>query len=676
MTSHVLRMQGILVALRYFRLLVTLSLLMSAASFVADCAEVILIRNHSVDQPVETQIRTLVDFYGLNLRAFDLEREPIGTIPVMPKGNVVVAVLISQDALGLLPRRSLEIRLLKNDIRRIPVLIFGIVSSSNEEQLKLWSGGAIDGCLPKISNTLPESLVFGKVPRMTRTLRRWRLPAVTAPSCALHERPTAESEDVLRLEGHNRSDALLVRTAGVRGEVFFTPAVTMFDRSWAGDPRGLTGVFSSLAPLIVFMSYVAEDYKWHLDGNYANLTIDDPWLKAQYGHLNYTALLTEMRQHKFHTTIAFIPWNFDRSNEHVSSMFRNNPAYFSIAIHGNNHIHQEFAAYTAVPLSEQIQALKKALARMERFQYLTGIPYDRFMVFPHAIAPERTLIELKRYNFLGTANSSDVPLDRATPSQATFLLRPYSRDYGSFLTLFRYPAGEQTERAEIAINCFMGNPLLFYGHEDLFFRGIGTFDELADFINRTQPDTRWTSLGELARHVYLIRRRDTGGFQVQMFSNEMDLKNPENEDAEFQIECEEDLNLPISSVTIDGFNAPVTRSPKRLTIAVTIPANQIRRIRICYQNDLDFSRIDIRKVDWRVKVIRNVSDFRDLYLSNISWGRGVKHTYYREHWDSLELALENRWLLTLFYSLLIAAGLTYILRKVARRHRLRSAQNG
>ena len=50
-----------------------------------------------------------------------------------------------------------------------------------------------------------------------------------------------------------------------------------------------------------------------------------------------------MQEHRFHTTIAFVPWNYDRSSPEVVSLFLENPEHFSIAIHGNNHDHEEFA---------------------------------------------------------------------------------------------------------------------------------------------------------------------------------------------------------------------------------------------------------------------------------------------------------------------------------------------
>ncbi len=117
--------------------------------------------------------------------------------------------------------------------------------------------------------------------------------------------------------------------------------------------------FFEIAPLMIFLKYSLKDYVWHCPNYYANFTIDDPWLIEPYGYLDYKALLKEMEKHNFHTTIAFIPWNYDRNKKEVISLFKDNPNRFSICIHGNNHDHNEFGSYSNRPLNEQKKILNK-----------------------------------------------------------------------------------------------------------------------------------------------------------------------------------------------------------------------------------------------------------------------------------------------------------------------------
>jgi hypothetical protein len=350
-----------------------------------------------------------------------------------------------------------------------------------------------------------------------------------------------------------------------------------------------------------------------------------------------------MENHNFHTTIAFIPWNFDRSEPAIVTLFRAHPERFSICVHGNNHDHKEFGDYATNSLGEQMADIRLGVARMERFRAMTGIPYDRFMVFPHGVAPEGTFAVLKRYDFLGTTNLVSVPLDATFPTDPAFLLRPYTVAFANFLSMSRYPVGGQILQLEIAIQSFLGNPLLLYGHEDLFVEGIGAFNAFADYVNQVQPNTQWTNLGEIARHSHLVRRREDGAFEARMFSNEMDLKNPTDRDAVFYIKWEEDFSSAIRSLTIDGVPTAFERSKNMEALRLVIPARQVRKFRIAYQNDLGLSREDIRKSGVRTYALRRISDFRDLYLSRFSWGRDIKKYYYRHGWNLIELYLEQKW---------------------------------
>src|SRR3972149_7221119 len=95
----------------------------------------------------------------------------------------------------------------------------------------------------------------------------------------------------------------------------------------------------------MFLKNTFGEKCWHSVNDYANLTIDDPWIREPYGYLSYIGLLKQMQKVNFHTTIAFIPWNYDRSQEEVVKLFRQNPDKFSISIHGNDHNNREFSIH-------------------------------------------------------------------------------------------------------------------------------------------------------------------------------------------------------------------------------------------------------------------------------------------------------------------------------------------
>jgi hypothetical protein len=451
-------------------------------------------------------------------------------------------------------------------------------------------------------------------------------------------------------------------------EIFFVPQMRETDNSWIGQPSVLPQAFSSLAPFILFMSHVAGDHGWHLDGNYANLTIDDAWLTQPFGAMDYRSLAAEMERHNFHTTVAFIPWNFDRSRKDVVTLFQSHKDRFSICLHGNDHKHREFGDYSENPLSQQIADIKQGIARMEKFQALTGLSYDRFMVFPQGVAPQNTFSVLKKYDFLGTANSQNVPLGLPLPPDAVSLLRTYTVAYAGLPSLFRYPITGRIPRLEIAIESFLGNPLLFYGHQDLFDEGTSAFNGVADVVNRVQTGTRWRSLGEIARHLNLIRKRADGEFDVRMLANEMELTNPSGQDAVFYIERQEDPAAAIRSFQIDGHAARFSRSGDKLTFRSLIPAGQSQIVRIAYENDLDISRQDIGKHSMYVSFLRRASDWRELHLSKSRLGRSIVKGYYHHGGYGFEKRIERAWYL-LALSAVALLGLLLYLRRQAKLRR-------
>src|SRR5713101_1511239 len=635
---------------------------------------VVLLRGKPAHPEEEGTIRRLADFYGLQVETADLDsQKKIRHALTLLGSPDTLAVLASQDTLSALDERQIGGALQRSKASAIPLLVFGVTNQAAAGSLKLWSGGAIEKCVQLPTGFRPVAMEAGIAGDLTRALVGIALPAVASPACGMQFESAVAGQIVLSATAVDGTKAaVLVRIQDPSGERFFVPQMEPFDHEWIGDPAGLPKAFSAMAPFILFLSHAAGDYAWHSDGHYANLTIDDAWLTQPYGHVNYPALLAEMEKHNFHTTIAFIPWNFDRSEPDIVALFRAHPERFSICVHGNDHEHREFGDYALNSLEGQIADIKQGVARMERFRTLTGIGYDRFMVFPHGVAPEETFAALETYEFLGTANYLNVPFGAKVPADPMFLLRPYTVAYGGLLSLSRYSSTDRIPQAEIAIQSFLGNPVLLYGHESLFDAGMTAFNTNADFVNRVQPDTRWTSLGEIARHSYLIRRRSDSGFDVRMLSNEMALMNPGGTEAVFYVQRVTDTSS-VSALTIDGVAVDFERTENGMGFRLVIPSHQGSHVRVAFRNDLDLAHQDIRKNNLHAYALRRISDFRDLYLSRSSLGQSIKQAYYRNGWDVVERWLERKWWAGAAGVLLMIAGLRFRQRRAKRRAAARAA---
>jgi hypothetical protein len=268
------------------------------------------------------------------------------------------------------------------------------------------------------------------------------------------------------------------------------------------------------------------------------------------------------------------------------------------------------------------------------------------MVFPHSIAPEGTLEALKTYNYLATVNSFNIPTGAPNPSFLSSALRPVTVEYANFASIRRYLVEVPTPTGFIAMNNFLDNPIFFYCHHDFFAGGIDAFDRVADQVNRLEPDTRWVSVGEIVKHLYLVKLKDDSGYDVLPFTSDFRLDNISGRKSMFYIKKPEANPASIRSVRVDGQDYPYSLRNGSLDLTILLQAGKSRNVVIEYENDLNLASIDISKSSIRVYLLRMASDLRDITLPRHTAGRALIALYYE---DGARLA----WILVCF-SLLIA----------------------
>lgn len=632
-------------------------------------AEVLLLHAGQQHPDEERYLLEAAEFYGVTTRVVEIRPGTSLRAVVRSDRSRVLAVAASADALEMLNAEDLSAELQRAIGSKVTLLIYG-VKDGQGEWLKRWFHGVIEECADLPGSDAPEILRVTTDKALTKALAGSEFPAVVLPACNLTLVPGGAEVvvSVIDQKSESRPRAELVRWRTNGEEIFVIPELRESTAASTATSAQLPEAFARVLPYFVFLSHAVGEYGWHTDGRYANLTIDDAWLRQPYGPLDYRGLLAEMHTHRFHTTIAFVPWNFDRSRADAVELFRKNPKFLSVAIHGNNHIHREFGEYKTNPLEGQISDVRQGIVRMERFHALTGVSYDRFMIFPHGVAPAPTLSVLKEYGFLGTANASKVPLGSGLPQDPFFTFRSYSTEYGEFLSFSRYPAAAGLSRQEIAIQSFLGNPLLFYSHADFFFPSIRAFDGIADVVNKMEPMIQWTSLGNIARHTYLLRKRLEGGIDVLMLSSEMDLENRTGREEVFYIH---NVGCAMQRCSLKSQDSALVDSMGDAT-RIAIPAHSIRRIQLVTQNDLDLQREDISKHGVRVYALRMLSDFRDIYLMNSSWGNAVIRIYYGHKWNMVEESFDRHWIWLLMIcagASALAIGVTWIMTRLARNGR-------
>jgi hypothetical protein len=380
--------------------------------------------------------------------------------------------------------------------------------------------------------------------------------------------------------------------------------------------------FVKLPPALPFMIFFKDafgEFVWHMPIRQANFTIDDPWLIEPYGNLSYRGLLQEMERANFHTTIAFIPWNYDRSRGEVVRLFLENPNRYSIAFHGNNHDRQEFKDYNHTSFIEQEKDVKQALARMAVFRERTQIPVSQVMIFPHTIAPARTLGILKTHEFLASINSSIVPLNEKAEVDLEAALWPVVLRYYGLPIVQRYPAS--LKKSQIALLFFLEKPVLFYTHQDFFYANIAAFNSLAEYLNWfSRGKLQWMDLDELCRNMFMQRRREDGGYDLRLLTRRTSIKNSQNHDFIFRVQ---EVGTGINGIkrVVIGKEIYYTDFERHLRRQRVIRAGDTLEIEINYEGSGPIASAQIDKTEIKIYTIRLLSDFRDLVLSRNGMGR-------------------------------------------------------
>ncbi len=181
----------------------------------------------------------------------------------------------------------------------------------------------------------------------------------------------------------------------------------------------------------------------------------------------------------------------------------------------------------------------------------------------------------------------------------------------------------------IAVDLYLGLPILFYSHHEYFRKGINSFNNTADYINRIQPNIKWENLGTIVRHLYMERLRNDGDYDIYTYSSNIVLKNNKDKDKKFYIRKYETSFPEIEKVLVNNKQNPFSKiANDTLSITIEIPKNEICNIVILYKNNSINNTVSVSKDNFRVNLLRKISDFRDLYFSKNNLGLAFTSHYY------------------------------------------------
>jgi len=408
-------------------------------------------------------------------------------------------------------------------------------------------------------------------------------------------------------------DPFLAGIQHARGLVMLagTRQVVDIDEVFPTDVR-LLDWFSKLVPVMLFLRYVFGERSWQGARKLASFIVDDPLLTDRYGFLEYEPLLRAMDQNHFATNLAFIPWNYRRSQPRVTELFRQHRDRLSLSVHGCDHTKAEFA-------TTQEHALRKkarvAIERMEAHQRLTQVPFDRVMVFPGGHFSSAALKALKETGYLAAVNSTEFAVDCGPQVlRLRDVLDVAVMRYSNFpLFIRRYP----DRIAEFALDLFLGKPALLVAHHEYFKNGYEPIQAFAEQINRLSEGIKWCGLGEVARHTSQRRLDGNGTVYVRFFSNELAVANPEPAVRRFQLLRDWDSPTALPRVILRGREVPVQRSENGFCLEVDLQPGEALELKVAAATGLLENWDAKESFAYQMKVFarRHLCEFRDNYIS-------------------------------------------------------------
>lgn len=306
--------------------------------------------------------------------------------------------------------------------------------------------------------------------------------------------------------------------------------------------------FLQAVPVVLYVKWAFAGTGWQSPETTACLVIDDPPLRPKYGHLNYEHLLGLMERLNFSTSIAFIPWNWNRSSSETVKLFKEKQTRFSLSVHGSDHTAGEFGGRDRIRLAWRS---RQSLKRMARHREKTGLTHDPVMIFPQGIFSGEAMAAVKHGGFIGTVSSEVISADPpARPVTIADYWDVAVMNYSNFpIFTRRYPwAGVEN----FAFDILLGKPCIVAIHHNDCHDGYKCLSECIERLNKLNVKLRWTSLAEVVRRSFRRREISAGMTEVEMYGSEVRLFNPFAEKKVFRIRKRESEADAITGITVES----------------------------------------------------------------------------------------------------------------------------
>jgi hypothetical protein len=584
-------------------------------------ASAILIGSRAIN-PEESRVITLLEFYGVTcvtvrgLRLTDVITEMENVVSRNGFTHPVCALASGEAMAALLagdPEGAVAVGHLARMVRFL--FVFGFPRTQpGIHALRLLSNGALT--LGETSH--PNKTILqtnSEYSKITGELSGQSVVTCSqgSESCFLLKNDSARVASLITAGGN----PFLVTCPGFESTVFLSAASEVADLdATVGNDFGVQSHFSRLVPIIMFLRFAFGDQIWHSALNAsANLIIDDPLLRPDYGFLNFARLLQKLDELDSTATVAFIPWNYLRSDKSTVDLLRSREDRLGICVHGCDHVAAEFAETDLAHLNS---VLSVATQRMMAHQAITGLSFVKAMVFPQGYFSAPSMLALKCNDYLAAINTEVFPKPEGMNGGLTvrdFLDLAITKYHGIPIFRRRYPESA----GEFPFDFFLGKPLFIVEHHELFRNGFGRLRKLVENIRQIAPNIQWRSALEMVLKCCKLRRTSPTELECKSFSTVQVIDNPEPCDMDLTIiRWEPQVDL-IREVTINGRPAEFTVSDTLIKARTKISARGTVRFELKYVNNLPRRQArPSMTTKSKIAMRRYLSEFRDNVLAKNS----------------------------------------------------------
>ena len=369
--------------------------------------------------------------------------------------------------------------------------------------------------------------------------------------------------------------------------------------------------FFSAVPVVSYIRLAFAHSSWNAPEASACLVIDDPLLRTRYGFIRFRELLILMKQLRFSTSIAFIPWNWRRSDPKVVQLFKDNPDNYSLCVHGCDHTAGEFG----ISNQEELRAIAwEAVRRMSLHEQRTGLTHDRVMVFPQGIFSEQAITELKHAGFNAVVNTEvHSNLSGQHKLRISDLWDVAVMSYGDFpIYSRRYPA-QGIEN--LAFDVLLGKPCLVVIHHDFCRDGYVQLAKFIDQLNALKVSLAWRRLDEVVRRGYRQRELSSDCVEIEMYGSELLIENSSGRARSYSVRRHECEPNGIEGLYAGSRHVPWNAAENHIEFKVDLAPGESMLLRLLFKAAGDVAQ-GPQNLAHNAKALlrRYLSEARDNYL--------------------------------------------------------------